>query len=178
MGFISKLFSGGAGTLVDAVGNTLDKVITTKEEKLNIELEMKKADLAYAKDTANRILKEKELYITDTANARQMAAKVQESNNASFLSKNINPVLALGTVVLAFFIFYRVLFSNQDFGNNQEIVFYVLGALSAIVTQVFSFYFGSSQGSKDKHDLIGKMKMSAGDGLGQANQIKSNEQIQ
>lgn len=161
MGFISKLFSGGVGTLVNSIGNTLDKVVTTKEEKLNIELEMKKADLAYAKDTANILLKEKDLYIGDVASARQMASTVQQSKNASFLSKNINPLLALGTVVLTFFIFYMVLFSNRDFGENQEIVFYVLGALSAIVTQVFSFYFGSSQGSKDKHDLIDKIKTSS-----------------
>jgi len=36
----------------------------------------------------------------------------------------------------------------------KDVVLYVLGVLSAILTQVFSFYFGSFQGSSDKNKTI------------------------
>ena len=32
----------------------------------------------------------------------------------------------------------------------KDILIYILGVLSAAVTQILSYYFGSSQGSKDK----------------------------
>ena len=41
MSFISDIFSGGAGKLVDSVGNVLDKVVTTKGEIMQQELEIK-----------------------------------------------------------------------------------------------------------------------------------------
>jgi hypothetical protein len=31
---------------------------------------------------------------------------------------------------------------------------YILGVLSAAVTQILGYYFGSSQGSKDKEDKL------------------------
>ena len=38
MGFLTELFAGGASTLVDSIGNTLDKITTTKEEKMQLDL--------------------------------------------------------------------------------------------------------------------------------------------
>jgi flagellar basal body-associated protein FliL len=34
----------------------------------------------------------------------------------------------------------------------KDILIYILGVLSAAVTQILSYYFGSSQGSKDKSE--------------------------
>jgi len=34
--------------------------------------------------------------------------------------------------------------------ENEQIIIYILGVLSAIDTQIFSFYFGSSHGSQQK----------------------------
>ena len=36
----------------------------------------------------------------------------------------------------------------------KDIVIYILGALTTIATQVVAYYFGSSQGSKDKQKSI------------------------
>ncbi len=40
----------------------------------------------------------------------------------------------------------------------KDIVLYVLGVLSAILTQIYSYYFGSSQGSANKHKMIESMQ--------------------
>jgi hypothetical protein len=38
--------------------------------------------------------------------------------------------------------------------TQKDLVVYILGVLSAVVTQIFSYYFGSSQGSARKTDQI------------------------
>jgi flagellar basal body-associated protein FliL len=38
--------------------------------------------------------------------------------------------------------------------SRKDILIYILGVLSAVATQVVSYYFGSSQSSKDKTDAL------------------------
>lgn len=158
MGFIKKLFSGGAGDLIDAVGNVVDKVSTTKEEKLQLELERQKAEMQYQHDMAKLSKEERQIILQDVQSARQMATSVQTSKEASWLAKHISSILAIGTTVLTFFLFYLVIFRDEITRDTKELIYYILGVLSAIVTQIFSFYFGSSQGSSDKHQFIKEME--------------------
>ena|SRR5260221_1990526 len=155
MGFIQKLFSGGASEVINAIGNTLDKLITTRGEKVQFELELKKADYQYDIDTKNLALEEQKMLIGDIDSARKRDADVQTSPNASPLSKNVPPILAMGTTLLTFSLFGILMFyDNAVSQDRREITIYVLGVLSAILTQVFGFYFGSSQGSVDKNSTI------------------------
>ena len=52
-------------------------------------------------------------------------------------------------------IFYILMF--RQVGNEKDIIIYVLGVLSAVCTQVVSYYFGSSQGSANKQNQIDKL---------------------
>jgi len=164
MSFISKLFSGGASQLVDSVGNVLDKVVTTKGEKMQLELEMKKADQQFERDMAGLTLEEKKAYLGDIASARQRESDIQSNPNATSLAKNVAPFLALGGTVLCFALFGWLMFGewNQADTNKKEIVLYVLGVLSGLLTQIYSYYFGSSQGSAAKTDIIHSMHQTAG----------------
>ncbi len=155
MSFISDLFSGGAGKLVDSVGNVLDKVVTTKGEIMQQELEMKKAELQYQLDTKRLGVEEQKNVLQDVDSARQRSTSVETNVNASSLSKNIGSYLAITTTLLTFVLFYIVIFRNETIkAEVKDVVIYVLGVLSTILTQVFSFYFGSSQGSVDKSKII------------------------
>ena len=163
MGFLTDLFAGGASQLVDSIGNALDKNITTTEEKMQLELEMKKADWQFQTEMRKLSVEEKQLVFQDIDSARKMASAVQTSPNASKLSKNVSPILALGTTLLTFVLFYLLIFQRKQLeeNNSKEIVLYILGVLSAIITQVYSFYFGSSQGSSDKNQIIQSMREKA-----------------
>lgn len=155
MGFLTNLLSGGAGDLVSAVGNVVDKVTTTKEEKLQLELETQKAEMQYQTDMAKLSNEERQMYLQDTQSARQMAVSVQTSKDAPWLARNISPILAMGTTILTFALFYIILFDKDKIQPGaKEVILYILGVLSAIVTQIFSFYFGSSQGSSDKNKML------------------------
>jgi len=149
MSFISNLFSGGAGELVKSIGGVVDNLVTTKGEKMQLDNEMRKAEQEYQLKDKELDIKDKELSLKDVDSARNMANTIQTSANATILSKNTPSFLALGTVFLTFVLFFIWAFADVT-QSQKEIVLYILGVLSAIDTQIFSFYFGSSQGSRDK----------------------------
>ena len=153
MSILSNIFSGGASDLVGSVGKVLDSVITTKKEKLQLENEAAKAERDYQLENKKLDIQEKSLGVEDTKSAREMASAVQTSANATRLSKNVAAYLALGTVFLTFVLFFIWAFVETT-QSQKEIVLYILGVLSAIDTQIFSFYFGSSQGSHNKQDVL------------------------
>ena len=157
MGFIQNLFSGGASQVINSVGSVLDKVITTKSEKMQLALEMKKAENQYNLDMANLSLEERKALLGDVASARTMNAAVQESANATRLAKNVSPLLALGASLITFCLFGLLMFGPAVDQNKREMILYVLGILSAVLTQIFGFYFGSSQGSAEKSKSIQDM---------------------
>lgn len=70
---------------------------------------------------------------------------------SDWLTKNIASVLDLvvviGTIGLAFFVLAGIV---PPVGAYKEMIFYVFGALMALVTSVINYHRGSSQGSKDK----------------------------
>jgi len=154
--FISNLFSSGATNLVEAVGDAIDKNYTSTEEKKELDNELSKSEMQYNVDMANIGLSEQKANLQDTANAREASIKIQESANASWLSKNIHPFMALVVVFLTFFLFFWIIVVEQEALNSdmKEIIIYILGALTTLSTQVVAFYFGSSQGSKDKQKSI------------------------
>lgn len=155
MGFISKIFTGGTGSIVDAIGDTLDKLTTTKEEKMQLELEMKRANMQYQLDMQKLSFEEKQLSFMDIDSARKRSATVEVSDHASLLSRNTSSYLALCVTALTFSLFYIILFHSVTLDDNgKDIVLYILGVLSAILTQIFSFYFGSSQASVVKDEII------------------------
>src|SRR4030042_7127751 len=74
-------------------------------------------------------------------------------NSAPWLTKHIASLLALCTLFLSFTLFFVLIFFPLV-SDKKDIVIYILGVLSAIDTQIFSFYFGSSKDSEVKNRLI------------------------
>ena len=91
--------------------------------------------------------------LADKANARDREARVVESANAPLINKIVTPALALGVTGLSFVLFAVLIFVEVK-PEAKDILIYILGVLSAAVTQILSYYFGSSIGSKDKDDQL------------------------
>lgn len=159
MGFLQDLFSGGANTLVNSVGKVLDNVITTKEEKLQLDNEILKADMQFQLDMKKLDIEERQLVIGDMSNARNREIQVLSAPNASWWTKNTQHVLAVGTVLITLLFFYILVFNPKSISTeSRDIVLYILGILSAILTQIYSYYFGSSAGSAAKQRTIEGLK--------------------
>jgi len=153
--FLNKIFSSGASDLIGTVGEVVDKVTTTKEEKMQLENEFVKAEQEYQLEMKKLSVEEQRIIFQDVDSARKRETAVQTSEHATKLSKNISPILALATTAIAFTLFYFVIFKKDVFDQSvKDIVLYILGVLSAILTQIYSYYFGSSQGSANKHRMI------------------------
>ena len=115
-----------------------------EEELMRLRLEEDKLDLA-----------ELEMRLKDVDSARDREVSIATSKDAPLLNKIVTPVLALGVVGLTFILFAIVMFDDTPVdASRKDILIYVLGVLSAIATQIVSYYFGSSQGSKDKSDQL------------------------
>jgi hypothetical protein len=76
-------------------------------------------------------------------------------HSAPWLTKHIASLLALFALFLTFALFFVLIFLPLDPGK-KDVIIYILGVLSAIVTQVFQFYFGSSKDSEVKNRMIHK----------------------
>jgi len=159
MGFLNEIFSKGASTLVDSVGKVLDNVITTKEEKQTLDNEMLKSEMQYQHEMKKLNNEEKQLILGDMSNARNREIQVLSAPNASWWTKNTQHVLAIGTTIITLAFFYILVFKPTSISpESRDIVLYILGILSATLTQIYSYYFGSSAGSQAKDRTISSLK--------------------
>jgi len=159
MGFLQNLFSGGAGTLVDSVGKVLDNVITTKEEKMSLDNEIRKSEMQFQLDMQKLSNEEQQMILGDISNARQREVQIMSSGNATALNKNLMPLMAIATIIIVLALFYVLIFSPSVIkSESKDIIMYILGVLSAVLTQVYSYYFGSSAGSADKSRTLAGMQ--------------------
>lgn len=158
---LAQLASAGMQKVVDSV---LDKGVAHVEEKLGITLnpdvdgKLSDEKIATLKEAAMKheeFLVEQE--VKDRSSARQREVDIASNENVPLLNKIITPALAI-FVVLASFILFGILIFVDVRPEAKDILIYILGVLSAAVTQILSYYFGSSQGSKDKSDLLALKK--------------------
>jgi len=159
MSFITELFSSGASTLVGAVGKVLDNVITTKEEKLQIDNEILKADMQFQLDMQKMSNEEKAMVLGDISNARAREVQMMNSENNTRLNKNLMPFLALGTIFVILSLMFVLIFTPSVIkAESKDVIIYILGVLSAVLTQIYSYYFGSSAGSAEKSKTINQIR--------------------
>lgn len=158
--FLTNLFSAGATSLVDAIGDAIDKNVTSDEERKALDNEMGKATLQYDLAMATLGLQEKQTDYADISDARTNQSRVQEAEHASWLSKNVHPTLAIGIIMLTFFMYWYIVFSDKSVtilakdSAMKDVVVYILGALTTVATQVVSYFFGSSSGSAEKSKTL------------------------
>lgn len=150
-----KIFSGGAGEIVDKVAGAVDRFVQTKEEKDAVNLEIRKVVSEELKAMEAEHTKQLEVYQKEMDSARNREIQVATSEKAPLINKIVTPIIAMGVILLTFILFYVLMF--KEVGNEKDIIIYVLGVLSAVCTQVISYYFGSSQGSAQKQKQLDKL---------------------
>ncbi|MGB1091228.1 MAG: hypothetical protein ACPGYX_03820 [Oceanobacter sp.] len=163
--FLSNLFSSGAGNLVDAVGDAIDKNFTSDEERKELEVEEAKAAMQYKMQIKTLALDETKALLADTNSARDNQTRIQQSEHSSWLAKNVHSIMGMTIVAATFFMYIWIINLEPSKLTNsgmKDIVIYILGALTTISTQVAAYYFGSSVGSKDKQKALDNIAASVG----------------
>lgn len=136
---------------IDFGSKIVDRIWPDATEKQKAEANLVIAELAHSETMFTK-------EVEDRASAREREATVASSEFAPTINKIITPVLAIGTILLSFLLFYIVAFDTSVFTNaNKDIIIYILGVLSAIDTQIIGYYFGSSSASAEKTKTIETM---------------------
>ncbi len=129
MSFISKLFTTNAKDLVGEVGNVVDNLTTTQEEKLEAKKKIKEITLSFEAELQKEVSKRWE----------------QDMNSDSWLSKNIRPLtlifLVLCTIILIFIDSGKIDFKVQD---------HWIDLLQIILITIIGAYFGGRSYEKIK----------------------------
>lgn len=139
MGWIDKVLAGGATSIIDSVVNGVDKFVTSDEDKQKLSMLKAEADLEIRK----LIMTAETERLKDVQSARTMYA----TDNL------IQKILALLFTVSFFGFMVFLLFLLKDTaltGEQTNLIYAMFGAVSGIMVTIIGFYFGSSQGSKDK----------------------------
>ena len=118
MSILKKIFSSGAAELVKGVGNVLDNLTTSKEEKLEAEKKIKDMIMGYEAEMQKQVTERWKV----------------DMNSDSWLSKNIRPLvlvfLVVATVLLIFIDAGTISFKVQDKWTDllQLVLITVIGA--------------------------------------------------
>ena len=129
MSFLSKLFTSNAKDLVGEVGNVVDNLTTTQEEKLEAKRKIKEITLNFETELQKEVSKRWE----------------QDMNSDSWLSKNIRPLtlifLVFCTIILIFIDSAKIDFKVQD---------HWIDLLQIILITIIGAYFGGRSYEKIK----------------------------
>ena len=136
----------GLDSILNIGGKLIDKLIPDPEAAAKAQLELTKlAQEGELTKIANEV--------KDRSDARNRELQIATSDAAPLLNKLVTPILALGSVILSFSLFAVLIFIDVK-AEAKDILIYILGVLSAAVTQILSYYFGSSSGQADKEEKL------------------------
>jgi len=155
-GFLKNLISGKGSEIIESVGNVADKFITTGQEKEEFKAEIQKEVNRHLETLGDQQNKELEIYLSDVANSREMNTNIQESDKASWLSKNIAYIID-GIFVVSFITMLVLIFLKAVPEENKELFYTGFGVLGAMLSTVVNFHRGTSIGSERKQKQIEKM---------------------
>lgn len=127
----------GVGDSVAAVAKAIADDPAASAKLQELELEYAKLDMA------------------NTADARDMNSKIQESANAAWLAKNAAYILDFAIVSATIIMTWIVFFKGVP-TQNKEIAYMAIGSLITMCGTVLNFHRGSSAGSKSKTEEMMK----------------------
>ena len=161
---LGNLLKGIAPTLATAVlGPFGSAAISSIASKLGIADNVEAVTKALADPATAAKLQELELEfykldMANTADARNMNSKIQESTSASWLAKNSAYILDFSIVGATIIMTWIVFFKGVP-TQNKEIAYMAIGSLITMCGTVLNFHRGSSAGSKAKtEDLMKAIK--------------------
>lgn len=132
---IPNFLGGLFGRIVENAEGILDEVITTKEEKAQIKLELKKILLEAEREAFNKEVEDRK----DARSLYKDDALIQKILATIFTAA----YFVLSYVMFKYFVLHDVVLSEYEIGFISTI----FGAMSAKVNTIVDFFFGGS--SKD-----------------------------
>jgi|TARA_R100000030_G_scaffold100961_1_gene95491 hypothetical protein len=132
MSIFTKIFTGSADKIINSVGNVLDEVITTQEEKDAAKLAIQKVLLEAEKDA---FAKE----VEDRKSARDMY------KDDAMIQKILATLFTVAYFGITFVMFSYFVTKSIDLGEFEiSFISTIFGAMSSKVNTIIDFFFGGS----------------------------------
>lgn len=141
--WIASTFAKSSTDIVTSLADVADRFIQTKEEKAEFKLEMIKAQQEIQKLT----MEAEKLYFEDRQSARQMQIQTK-SKVPGILTMVFTVAYFLVTSFMLFFLLGKLEVELSQFVT--VFISTIFGAFNAIMVQIVSFYFGSSNGGEEQ----------------------------
>lgn len=132
MGWFKSLFSSGVSTVVDSVGNAIDKLVTSDEEKLLLKNALQKEMNDFEKSQMSHIT-DLEQQVTDRHKS--------DMTSDSWLSKNVRPISLVFLTATTMLLAYLSIFSDLT-DNQLKALDSWLPLIQVLLVTSYSFYFG------------------------------------
>ena len=141
MSIFTKIFTGSADKIISSVGNVLDEVITTEEEKDAAKLAIQKVLLEAEKEA---FAKE----VEDRKSARDMY------KDDAIIQKVLATLFTVAYFGITFVMFNYFVTKSIDLGEFEiSFISTIFGAMSSKVNTIIDFFFG---GSSKKSEPVNK----------------------
>jgi len=144
--FFGSAASAGVSNVVDSVGETIDRFVHTGEEKAEASLAKKELELKFKQMEQDLRV----AYMNDRQGARAMYA------HDSVSQKVLTVIFTVGFFALTGFLL-GLLFKAIEIELSSFTSLFigsVFGAFATIMTQIVSFYFGSSQTGENQAEKM------------------------
>lgn len=162
MSIISDLIGGGIKGIGEAAKNVIDSLNAPKEKAEQAKAAITAEIDRHLEAVAAQEGEIQKAFLADVASSRDANVKIQESDKASWLAKNVSYVIDLFVMLIwgcmTVYIALRAL--NLLQATRQVDFSVILGIYAAVSTQmgtVLNFHRGSSKGSEDKQKTLDKM---------------------
>lgn len=136
------------GAVGDAI-KTLTKSKDPKAKPILSELNLKLAEIEL--EFSKVELDETKAYLGDVQDARAREIEYVKAGKRDWFQTIIG---SAGIIMLGFVLYVLVYKHIPD--DNRTLFVHFLGIIEGVALSIFNYYFGSSKGSKDKTNMLGK----------------------
>lgn len=144
MGWFSKIFSSGVSSVVDSIGNAIDKIHTSDEEKLKLKNELAEQMNDLEKATQGHV---------ERLESEITARHTNDMKSDSWLSKNVRPIMLIVLTVAMIGLMFSSVFTPLAATQITALQSWI-PLLQALLITVYSFYFGGRTLEKVKNVAI------------------------
>ena len=153
MSFITNLFSGGIGTVLDGASKIIADVVPDPNQKQQLTEKLQELITNSNNQMATLAEQQYEAQLKDIGDARAREIQIATSKDSPVINKITLPILAI-TVTIGFFGLLAYMLKYDVPTANKSLLDIMLGSLGTAWISIVGYYFGSSKGSDDKNKII------------------------
>lgn len=161
MGLLTNILSGGAEKLIGTVGSVVDNLVTSKEEKEALKIELQKEINRHTEATAAEATKQMEAELKDVQDARDANVKIQESDKATWWAKNtayfLDVFLGLIWGFVTVFLVMKAMRLVEAVQVDLTAIYGIYSTITATFMISLNFHRGSSRGSQEKQKKLDEL---------------------